>query len=421
MVANQFIIGEIDTESDDFMYSENIFEVAERANLWSAKKNGKKLDFTKTFSPPRMHSPYATRRVWRVFTLLDPSLDLDPFTDNYASDYPFSVKPVKKLSQKSMMDLQRDHYEGTQFDLTKGVAAGPYGDPERFDPAPAEGLPTMKDVLQGSYERAISMFRASYSIVCVSRGHLPDSVGALVWFSQYAPHTSTYSPFYVQSSEPPKAFTIGSFFKYDGAVSFWNFLTCGNWANRFYRFAEPMVKSLYDSLEEEYITQSQILESTAVDLLKICEKEGNCEKNKVHEKVKEMLTEFTLTRGQQTTDAYRDLFPKLMTQFHDGVQFSALDKADIKLTKLFYPDWWLKDSGYFENKPNDIPDEIMYATNPSITSEERYASADEYYAGILFSGFFVGMVAPGAGFAAGKRGMFGSTNRYSYDPIESHL
>jgi dipeptidase len=28
--------------------------------------------------------------------------------------------------------LYRDHYEGTQFDLTQEVTAGPYGDPHRF-------------------------------------------------------------------------------------------------------------------------------------------------------------------------------------------------------------------------------------------------------------------------------------------------
>jgi dipeptidase len=401
------------------MYSKNIFEVAERANLWSKKKDGQILDFTKTFSPPRMHSLYATRRVWRVFTLLDPSLDLDPDTDNYATDYPFSVKPVKKLSQKSMMDLQRDHYEGTKFDLTKGIAAGPYGDPERFDPAPSAEMPDMKDVLQGAYERSISMFRTSYSIVCVARGHLPDSVGALLWFAQYAPHTSTYSPFYVQSLEAPKPFTKGSFFKYDSSVAFWNFLSCGNWANRFYRFAEPVVKEVQNNLEEEFITQSKMLEDTAVDLLSICEKEKTCDKNNVHVKVTEMLTEFTVTRGQQTTDTYRELFPKLMTQFHDGVQFSNLDKPDYKLTKMFYPKWWLSDTGFFNNKPNDIPGEIMYETNPSLAGG-HYASASEYYAGILSTGLFVGMVALGVGFVVGKREIIGS-NRFVYDAIDSRL
>lgn len=419
-MANQFVIRGIDTKSDDFMYSKNIFEVAKRAELWSPEVDGKVLDFTKTFSPPRMHSKYATRRVWRVFTLVDPKLDLSPETDNYASDYPFSVKPAKPLTQKDMMNLQRDHYEGSEFDMTKGLAAGPYGDPERWDPSPQEGLPGMKDVLQGAYERAISLFRTSYSIVCVARGGMPEGFGALVWFSQYAPHTSTYSPFYVQSSEPPEAFTKGSLFKYDPSVSFWNFLSCGNWASRFYRFATPVVKEVQDNLEEEYITQSHLIEQTAMDLLALCKKANNCEENKVHEKVEEMLTQFTSTRGQQTVDAYRDLFPKLMTQFHDGYTALQLDKRDIKMTKMFYPKWWLEATGFFKNAPNDIDGAIMYASDPSIEVDTRYATSSEYYAGVLFSGLVVGMITLGVGFLAGKRDG-AKVGRHSYQPIDSQL
>jgi dipeptidase len=421
VVANQFVIRGIDTKSDDFLYSKNIFEVATRAELWSKEVDGEVLDWTKTFSPPRMHSLYATRRVWRVFTLINPELKLSPKTDNYATDYPFSVKPLKPLSQKDMMNLQRDHYEGTKFDLTKGVAAGPYGDPERWDPSPQEGLPAMKDVMQGSYERAISLFRTSYCIVCVSRAHLPDSIGALLWFSQYAPHTSTFSPFYVQSAEAPESFTKGSLFKYDDTVSFWNFLSCGNWANRFYSFAQPVVKAVYDALEEEYIVESDLMETTAVDLLALCKKEDNCEENKVDEKVAEMLTQFTLARGQQTVDAYHDLFPKLITQFHDGYDVRQLDKKpNIQLTKMFYPKWWLEASGFFDRHPNDIDGAILYDVDPGLEVDSHYASASEYYAGVLFAGLFAGCVALGAGFLAGKREVF-STTKHSYQTIDSQL
>lgn len=422
MVANQFVIRGINTKSDDFMYSKNIFDVATRAELWSKEVDGDVLDWTKTFSPPRMHSLYATRRVWRVFTLLDPELDIDADTDNFASDYPFSVKPVKPLTQKDMMDLQRDHYEGSKYDLTQGMAAGPYGDPERWDPAPQEGLPEMKDVLQGSYERAISLFRTSYSIVCVARAHMPDSVGAIVWFSQYAPHTSTYSPFYVQSTDAPEAFTKGSLFKYDPTVSFWNFLSCGNWASRFYRFAQPVVKEVYDGLEEEYITESQLLEQTAVDLLSLCEKEGNCAENNVSEKIVEMLTQFTYTRGQRTTDTYRDLFPKLMTQFHDGYNALQLDKPDIKVTKMFYPKFWLQATGFFNLGPNDLDGAIMYDSNPALDqvtgSDTTFASATEYYTGVLASGMFVGMIALGVGYVAGKGS---NSGKHAYQSIDSPL
>lgn len=150
VIANQFIIREVKKKQPDYyMYSENLWEVAERAGLWQPSDGP--LDFLKTFGPQRMHAPYATRRVWRVFSLLAPSLKLNAHTDSYASEYPFSVKPEQgALSKEDLMRLQRDHYEGSEFDLTKGLAAGPYGDPERWDGAPTDEM-TLNDVMEVTF------------------------------------------------------------------------------------------------------------------------------------------------------------------------------------------------------------------------------------------------------------------------------
>ena len=198
------MIREIDPDDKDTLYSANIFDVAERNNLWD-KKSGDLLDFVKVFAVPRAHSPYATRRVWRVFNLVAPSIVLPPDTDYLGTDYPFSVPVDKVLTPQEVMDIQRDHYEGTQFDLTKGLAAGPYGDPNRFDMA-ATGDLTMTDVLGGSYERAISLFRTSYSFVSQARADVPDQL-ALLWFAPGAPATTSYTPLYVITTELPEQYT----------------------------------------------------------------------------------------------------------------------------------------------------------------------------------------------------------------------
>ncbi len=104
-------------ESPDFMYSNNLWKVAERQGFW--KKSDGLLDFTKTYAGVRLHPTYSTRRVWRVFNLVAPNLILPAHTDALANDYPFSVKPEKLLTPQDLMTIQRDHYEGTEFDLTK--------------------------------------------------------------------------------------------------------------------------------------------------------------------------------------------------------------------------------------------------------------------------------------------------------------
>ena len=59
------------------------------------------------------------RRVWRAFTLAAPSLvgELDE------ADLPVYVKPDQKLSIDDINAIQRDHYEGTEFDGRNSITA----------------------------------------------------------------------------------------------------------------------------------------------------------------------------------------------------------------------------------------------------------------------------------------------------------
>ncbi len=130
--ANQFRIRELDPDDPDIMFSGNLHSVAEKHGWW--KPSDGKLDWLKTVSLGEYNHPYySLRRVWRVFSLAAPSKDFSPWVkDGFTKDYPFSVKPDRKLGVRDLMRLHRDHYEGTEFDLTKGTAAGPFGYPDRY-------------------------------------------------------------------------------------------------------------------------------------------------------------------------------------------------------------------------------------------------------------------------------------------------
>ena len=110
VVANMFTIRDVLRGSPDFMYSHNIFSVAEQHGLIAP---GAPLDFALVYGLPRAHSAYCTRRVWRVQSLVAPSLNLSPDTDMFGSDYPFSVAVEgEPLGPEDLMRIQRDHYEG---------------------------------------------------------------------------------------------------------------------------------------------------------------------------------------------------------------------------------------------------------------------------------------------------------------------
>jgi len=65
------------------------------------------------------------------------------------------VKPDKKLSIKDMFALYRDHYEGTKYDLTTGISAGPFGNPERW--AGVEQPKTMQQVRDGKSAEELAL------------------------------------------------------------------------------------------------------------------------------------------------------------------------------------------------------------------------------------------------------------------------
>lgn len=103
-------------------------------------------------------------RQWRVLDLANPTLKLQPSSGGSKSDYvkydlpykkidyPTSVQVSHKLSHKDIMAMNRDHFEGTQFSTTEGIAAGPYGDPTRYDFSAQENL-TMAQIFTGEFER----------------------------------------------------------------------------------------------------------------------------------------------------------------------------------------------------------------------------------------------------------------------------
>ncbi|RQM23030.1 hypothetical protein B5M09_003102 [Aphanomyces astaci] len=90
-VANEFVIHSVDlADSDNFMGSANMHEIASRHGFWDPATE---FDFAVAFGAKPSGWQYGiTRRVWRVLTLANPHLDLSPLTDGYATTYPFSVQ-----------------------------------------------------------------------------------------------------------------------------------------------------------------------------------------------------------------------------------------------------------------------------------------------------------------------------------------
>lgn len=299
--CNRSRIGAINLDDpDNFMASANIYTLAEEMGWWS-KESGKEFKVYETHGY-KDYSPYNARREWRVLSLLAPSLNLDPWLERY----PYSVKPDKKITVQDIIAINRDQYQGTEFDLTKGLAAGPFGNPNRY-PTPGDQNP------EGSsgWERAISLFRTNYSTVVVARKDMPNWIGALTWFAYDAPHSSCYFPIYSGVTELPESFKKGmrggSYDVFSRESAWWAFNFVSNWADLKFSYMIEDIKAVRDPLEAEFFAVQPSIEKTAIELYK---KDPVLAQN--------FLTTYTNSCAIRVTDAYWKLASQLVGRYADG-------------------------------------------------------------------------------------------------------
>lgn len=151
----------------------------------------------------------------------------------------------------------------------------------------------------------------------------------------------------------------GSLFKYDTSVSFWNFLAAGNYASRFYRFAIRDINAL----------QSRLFESSMSIVQRV---EAEIRAGTTGKAAAKLLTAATDKAAEEISTSWRDLLPQLIGKYHDGYETTETTSPHVVMKKLFYPSWWLRMTGYFNNPINQGPDVIMFAENQAVAVEEMH-------------------------------------------------
>ncbi|KAF0716097.1 Aste57867_3030 [Aphanomyces stellatus] len=324
-IGNQFIIHTVNlTDSANFLGSSNMYDVAKRNNFWDGKSQ---FDFTVAYAYKQATPLYSTRRQWRVFTLANPSLTLSPYTDPFGTDYPFSVEVAQPLQTTDLIQYQRDHYEGTPFDLTQGHAAGPYGTPNRYSVG--------HQATTGFFERAISMYRSTYSFVTAA--HPTNANLGLVWFGPYAPHATSYMPIFAKVSAVPTVASHGSVRRFDFNTSFWINALIGNYADHYYKHAMPAVLAVQLAVEQNAADAQVDIQAKAVSILA---SQGEAA-------MIAHLTAASDALASYAHDAFYALFQDLVTRFHDGSIFGNFTNDEMSVQAMGYPKWWLEQVGYF--------------------------------------------------------------------------
>lgn len=328
VAANELRIRDVDPDDPDMMFSTNLFPTVISQGWWKPEEG--KLDWLRAVSEGEYNHPYySLRRVWRLFDRIAPSLQLSPWVeDGFTRDYPFSVKPDKPLAVRDVMALYRDHYEGTPFDLTKGIAAGPFGCPYRY-PGPYDASGDVSDPSkkrEGAWERPLSIFRCGLSYVCQARSDLPPRLGGIVWFGCDAPAQTAYVPFFVGAAAGAKEYAMQDARTFSRDSAWWVFNLVKNFAAIKYSYIIQDINAKQDELELASIAGVEAVTDQAAALYE--DDPG---------KARALLTEFSQTQATETVAAWWDLAELLFAKYSDGY----INTPDHLANEVGYPREWL--------------------------------------------------------------------------------
>jgi len=324
--ANMSRIGEFPLDDpENCLYSENIISFAEEKGYYN-KKSGKPFSFRYAFDPPKPSSlRTCAARVWSMFRRCAPSRNLSPDFQRGvegAKPYPLWIKPDKKLALRDVIDVMRDHYEGTPFDMTKGVDAGPFGSPLRF-----RGLTWEVDGVKYSWERPISTQQTGFSFISQSRSWLPDPIGGVYWYGLDDTYTSCYVPLYCSIDALPNSFTVGDIRKFSWDSAWWVFNFVANFANLRYRDMVQDIQKVQAAIEGQFLELQPVIEKTAVDLL-----------NTNPELMVRFLTNYSVSQGDMVVRRWIELGEHLICKYNDGY----VKDENGRPRSAGYPSDWLK-------------------------------------------------------------------------------
>ena len=337
--ANEPRIRQVDMkDKKNVLFSKDVISFARKRGYF----NGKDSEFS--FADAYSTHDKGTRRgcdgrVWSYFRRFKPETDKYFTWCNGDSDEPMPlyIVPDRKVSLKEMQESMRDHFEGTPFEMTSDVGAGPNHVPYRWRPMEYE-----VDGKTYTNERAIATQQTGWSFVSQSRADLPDPVGGVLWFGTDDTNTTVYMPFYCSMTEIPAQLAEGDVNTFSFDSNFWMTNWVANQAYNRYDLMIPDIRKVQGALEEKYQSTRSEREKELVAILE--SGDDKAFRQSVNREGKDI--------AKEATDAYRDLGIYLFVKFMDGnMKKTDADGNFIKSEYGLpvYPSFPGYDKKYYEN------------------------------------------------------------------------
>ncbi len=297
---NESRIGEIDLEDKDhFLASANAVSLAVEQKLYDPA-SGQPFNWKRAYSPgagSAASSGGARQRMWRFFSAVAPSKNFPTTLENM--DFPFSVKPDKKLSVQDVMALTRDKSYGTPFDPVAGIRGGPFQNPNYY-----------------ARTRKISVANVEYTSVTQCRSWLPDPVGGITWLAFGVQDTSCYIPLYAGTTSLPASFSVGDHFELNRASARWAF-----------DYVDFHVQALYSEAIKDVQKAQLEWEAGALTRIPDIDKQAQALFAKSPAEAVKLVTRFTNENAAKVVAAWWDLGDALLVKYNHLSVYDAAKRT----------------------------------------------------------------------------------------------
>lgn len=353
--ANEPRIRKVDLkDKENVRYSKDLIKFARKRGYFTGKDQD--FSFADAFAE---HDPSTRRgcdaRVWSYFRRFNDGADRYFAWINADSNEPMPlyIIPDRKVSPEEMQDAMRDRFQGTPYDMTQDVGAGPYHVPYRWRPMEYE-----VDGKKYLMERAIATQQTGWSFVSQSRDWLPDPVGGVFWFGTDDTNTSVYMPLYCGMTEVPAELAQGDVNTFDINSNFWVNNIVANEAYHRYDMMIPDIRKVQNKLEKGFFEQVKANDPK----LKAMVEAGDMDA------YRNAVNALGAQDAKEATDRYRDLAVYLFVKFMDGNRKKT--DADGNFIKSqygvpVYPEFPGYDKKYYENIVKESGDHFLIKSVPA--------------------------------------------------------
>ena len=302
-------------DKNNYMASDNVFDVAKRLGLWDGKEPFK---FWKAYGGPNYSGDwknYSTREFF-IYTSLAPSLGLTEDME----EMPLGVKPEKIVTVEEVARLLGSYYEGTEKDLSGRLkvaqrnrktgemdtivspVANPWMRSDEIALYAALGDDKMK------WTRTVAVPQCAYSTIIQLRDWLPDAVGGVVWMSLDNPGESPRFPIFCGTANLPNVLRVCGNHRYRDDSALWHYRQTNKLATVRWGTCRKTLEPARDYFLKKGLRELPFVEETYKSIL---DKDGN-------EEAEAFLTNYTADFVGATILKWDELYRTYWRQFWSG-------------------------------------------------------------------------------------------------------